>query len=104
MVSSTKDELKLRVEKWLQAAPIVGEIMESESTIGGGSLPGQTLPTYVLAISESHVDGGLDGLANRMRKASPPVVGRIDDGRFLLDPRSVLLEEDNDVINALSYI
>ena len=58
----------------------------------------------MLAIPKSHAEGGLDRLANRMRQASPPVVGRIDDGRFLLDPRSVLLEEDNDVINALSYI
>jgi L-seryl-tRNA(Ser) seleniumtransferase len=104
MISSTKDVLKLRVEKWLEAAPTAAEIIESESTIGGGSLPGQTLPTYVLAIPKSHAEGGLDRLANRMRQASPPVVGRIDDGRFLLDPRSVLLEEDNDVINALSYI
>jgi len=103
MVSASTDELRLRAEKWLESVP-KAEIVAGESTIGGGSLPGQTLPTYTLAIAESNAQGGLDHIASRMRQASPPVIGRIDDGRFLLDPRSVLPEEDNDVVQALARV
>ena len=70
--------------------------------VGGGSLPGSTLPTRLVAIG-----GQVKGknmaqiLAQRLRRHEPPVVGRISDNLLLLDPRSVLPEEDEIVLHSL---
>jgi len=75
-------------------------VVEGRSTVGGGSLPGEELPTYLLAIS---MPGGREvmELARRLRRGSPPIVARIEDDTLLLDPRTVLPEEDSLVVAAL---
>lgn len=65
--------------------------------VGGGSLPGETLPTYVLAIDVDHPNQ----LLHILRNGSPSVIGRVEDDRVLLDPRTVLPETDPDFIKAL---
>ena len=79
------------------------KVADGESMIGGGSLPGSTLPTRLVAIG-----GGKRGvslaqkLARKLREnAGVPIIGRISDDVLLLDPRSVLPEEDGIVIQAL---
>ena len=62
--------------------------------VGGGALPLLELPGPVVA-----VDGPAEPLAARLRNADPPVVGRIQDGRLLLDPRT-LAEEEIDLVRA----
>jgi L-seryl-tRNA(Ser) seleniumtransferase len=66
--------------------------------VGGGTLPGEVLPTFVLAIPSDDPDA----LAARLRRADPPVVGRIEAGEVLLDPRTVLPGEGAAVLAALS--
>jgi len=66
------------------------ELIESRSTVGGGSLPGQSLPTIALAIQCDSAEH----LAMLLRQGTPPVIGRIDHDRLLLDPRTVLPEQD----------
>ena len=56
-----------------------------------------TLPTFVLALPA----GDADALAARLRRADPPVVARIEDGRVLLDPRTVMPDEDEAVMRAI---
>jgi len=75
--------------------------------IGGGSLPGGTLPTRVVAIKK----GGkrknpvvAQELARRLRHQEVPVIGRISGNLLLLDPRSVLPEEDDIILQALHNI
>ncbi len=66
------------------------EIMDGFSEVGGGSLPGQTLPTKLVSIST--VRPGLTNpqdLAKAFRQANPPVFGRVGDDRFILDLRTV---------------
>ena len=76
--------------------------MDGESMIGGGSLPGSTLPTRLVAIG-----GGKKGinlaqkLARKLRQNTIPIIARIDKDVLLLDPRSVLPEEDRIVVQAL---
>ncbi len=70
----------------LQQHGIATEVMACESTVGGGSLPTETLPSWAAAWR----GGNLDGLAHRLRHGSPPVVGRIANDRLLLDLRTVL--------------
>ncbi len=95
MISSSLDDLRKRA-RTLSAA-VGGTVIEGESTVGGGSLPGATLPTTLLAIDCD----APDMLTARLRLANPPVIARIADGRVLLDPRTVLPEQDKAVLQAL---
>ena len=71
---------------WLAANGLRAEIIDGASTVGGGSLPGETLPTRVLALSGAQPQA----LARRLRHAPTPVISRIVDDRVTLDPRTVL--------------
>ena len=95
MISSSLDDLRKRARRW--SAAVGGTVIEGESTVGGGSLPGATLPTTLLAI-DCDVP---DMLTARLRQANPPVIARIADGRVLLDPRTVLPEQDEALLQAL---
>jgi L-seryl-tRNA(Ser) seleniumtransferase len=75
------------------------EMIETEATIGGGSLPGQTLPS--IALSVTRTGQSLDDLATALRMGSPRVFGRIESGRLLLDLRAVLPELDDDLARAV---
>lgn len=66
--------------------------------VGGGSLPGETLPTWTLALDVEHPNRMLE----LMRQGSPAVIGRVENDRLLLDPRTVDPERDADLIKALS--
>jgi L-seryl-tRNA(Ser) seleniumtransferase len=66
------------------------------STVGGGSLPGETLPSWGIAVP------GSDGLLRRLRLGQPPVVGRIEAGRVLLDLRTVDPARDEDLARAVA--
>ncbi len=94
MVATSEEELKARAERWNAELGHRATVARSESTIGGGSLPGEVMPTWVLCVDAEDVDGGAQGIAGRLRHASPPVIGRIEEERVLLDPRTVLPEED----------
>ena len=84
-----------------QRAPLGISTMPGRSTIGGGSLPGETLATTLLAIDCAAVDGGAGAIAARLRRADPPIIARIEDERVLLDPRTVLLTQDESIESAL---
>jgi len=73
--------------------------MPAESTVGGGSLPGERLATTVLAITSPR--RGAAELLRRLREHEPPVIGRIEQERVLLDPRTVLPGEDDVVVGAV---
>jgi len=72
----------------------VVELVESESEIGSGALPIENLPTR--AISITHPNVGADDIASHFRSADPPIIGRIQAGRFLLDLRGIF--EPSDVV------
>ena len=65
---------------------------DSTSQIGSGALPTEEIPTKIIAIR--HEQMGADRIARRFRSARPPILGRIKDGRFLLDLRTVFDPED----------
>jgi len=79
---------------WLGAAGIVAEVAPMESTIGGGSVPGASLPSWGLAL-RANGPAALEALAGRLRLGSPAAYGRIERDRFLLDLRTVMPEEDH---------
>ena len=75
------------------------EIIAGESLIGGGSAPTSTLPTYLLAITAEGLSA--DEIAARLRAHKPAVVARVEEGRALLDLRTVFEQEETDVVQAL---
>ena len=101
MISATEGSVKARAEKWNASAGSGGEVVASRSAIGGGSLPGETLPTWCLAFEHPPSSGGPEALTRRLRQGSPPVMARIEGDRTLLDPRTVLLEEEADLLRVL---
>lgn len=75
------------------------EVIDGFSQMGSGSLPGQDLPTCLLAIDPP--GGNVDDLAARLRQGTPPVFARIAKGQLLLDPRTVLPGEESVLVDAL---
>ena len=102
MISAPLDEIDRRARLWAQALGDPAQVIPGETMVGGGSLPGGTLPTKLVAI------GGRSGKKNtaqiisrRLRLQEIPVIGRVNEDVLLLDPRSVLPEEDETVLEAL---
>lgn len=99
-IAQTPAALAARAQGWLTAIGDLSPgaaVKESASAVGGGSLPEVTLPTHVLALP-AHAP---DALAARLRRGDPPVVGRIEDGALVLDPRAVAPAEDEVLVRAL---
>lgn len=97
MIATPVDALTARADALataLQQRGIPATVVSATSTVGGGSLPGETLPTRAVALT---VDAP-DVFAAALRRGDPPVVGRIADGQLLLDPRTVAPEEDEALI------
>lgn len=104
MISMRSERIASRANKWvarLQEHGIVAHTQRGESTIGGGSLPGETLPTTLVAIDAIHVSHPLEEIAKRLRMRPIPIVPRILRGSLLLDPRTVFEEQDQQLIQAL---
>ncbi len=66
-----------------------GEVIPSESTVGGGSLPEECISTFVLALNVKSPDKFL----KKLREANPPIIARTENDKVLLDPRTVLDDE-----------
>lgn len=104
MISARPARIASRANVWatrLQAQGIPARTQRGESTVGGGSLPGETLPTTLLALDAARIELSLDELAKRLRLRSTPIVTRILRDTLLLDPRTVLEEQDQDLVRAL---
>ena len=75
------------------------EIIDGVSTIGGGSAPGSEIPTRLLSVSVGTERP--DALEARLRHSDPPIIGRIEHDRLLLDLRTVLPKQDQALTDAL---
>jgi L-seryl-tRNA(Ser) seleniumtransferase len=71
-----------------------------QATIGGGSLPGETLPSWAVVLFPI-IGEGVDTLARRLRQGDPGIFGRIDQDRLVLDLRTVLPEDDGILLRSL---
>jgi len=102
MLGASTASIAARARAWhsrLMERAAVVEVVSAESTVGGGSLPGERLATTALAITPGR--GGAAELLRRLREHEPPVIGRIVEERVLLDPRTVLPDEDDVVVDAV---
>jgi L-seryl-tRNA(Ser) seleniumtransferase len=97
MIAQPLDEIEKRAQAWIDQLGS-GELIDGRSTVGGGSLPEETLPTKLIAL-DSHDP---DDLAARLRHAPIAVIARIQDDRVVLDPRTVLTEHESELLDILS--
>lgn len=101
MIARPLDEIENEANEWaarLQMAGVAVEVVDGRSTVGGGSLPGTSLPTRLTAIKQPNVEQ----LAADLRNSELPVIGRIQDDLFLLDPRTVLPEQVENLLDAVT--
>jgi len=86
----------------ISAPKLHSEIMDGESVIGGGAAPGSKLPTRVVALT---CDGlSADELAARLRTNDTPIIGRVEEGRVLLDLRTVFEQQESAIVSSLQQI
>ena len=101
MVAAPVKDIEKRAGEWAEALGGVARVIDGETMVGGGSLPGGTLPTRLVAIGHRADRNLAQQAARKLRRQEIPMVGRIADDILLLDPRSVLPEEDKTVLKAL---
>jgi len=104
MIAAHPEQVASRASSWvaeLQARGVAASIQQGVSTIGGGSLPGETLPTTLVALDAAHVPYSLQELARCLRLRRTPIITRILHDTLLLDPRTVFEEQDQEVVQAL---
>jgi L-seryl-tRNA(Ser) seleniumtransferase len=105
MMRRSAEEMGKRAQemaKQLILPKLKTEIVAGESVIGGGAAPSSVLPTRLLALSCQ--DLSADALAARLRTFDPPVIARVEEGRVLLDLRTVFPEQDEMILRALRQI
>ncbi len=97
MLAASLADLRRRADAYVAALPGATAI-DSSAYIGGGALPQARVPSIAVAISPEKPDL----LAAKLRRGTPAIVARIEDGRVLLDLRTIAPAEDRDVIAALA--
>ena len=89
-----------RVARCLEKIPgLKVKIVEGSSVIGGGSAPGQDLPTKILAVNHDHFSAS--EIADHLRKQKPPVIARLENDKLLLDLRTVFEDQEDTITGAL---
>ncbi|HXG22989.1 MAG TPA: L-seryl-tRNA(Sec) selenium transferase [Chthonomonadales bacterium] len=109
-LSRTRDELRVMARRLKgQIAAVCGErilidLVPENSEVGGGSLPGENLPTICvrLRVTEGHLTE--EELAARLRRHEPPIFARVKDNAVLLDPRTLEKEDELEIVKALSIL
>jgi L-seryl-tRNA(Ser) seleniumtransferase len=99
MISTRLDDLLERARTWADVVQ-QGEVIQGLSTIGGGSLPGESLPTHLLSLTVKSPNRFLQ----QLRHLDPPVIARLENDRVLLDPRTVLPEQDEILMKRLNEL
>jgi L-seryl-tRNA(Ser) seleniumtransferase len=102
MMGLSKDGIRGRAEAVagkIRSSRLSLEIIDGESVIGGGAAPSSVLPTALLAVTYEGMSA--DDLSARLRAADLPIVARVEEGRVLLDLRTVCPEQDPAVVAAL---
>ncbi|MCX7706790.1 MAG: L-seryl-tRNA(Sec) selenium transferase [Anaerolineae bacterium] len=101
MISMPLDALAARAADLaaaLRGRGIPATVVRSNSTVGGGSLPGEVLPTHAVALTPSSPNA----FAAALRKGQPPVIARVADDQVLLDPRTVSPEADETLVRVVA--
>ena len=97
MISTPEEALKERAKNWVSQLGM-GEVLAGRSTVGGGSLPEETLPTWLLTFEIRRPDK----IARLLREGDPHIITRIEDNRLIIDPRTVLDHQVSELLAQLA--
>lgn len=106
MISRSPESLQAQAGSWRQRlAPNWpgATIIEGFSTVGGGSLPGDTLPTWLLALPVP-AQTSASALTAALRRNRPPIVCRVERETLLFDPRTIMPGQDEILLEALEKV
>ena len=98
MIATPLRDIERRAKRLARAAG--AKVIDGRSMVGGGSLPEEGLPTKLVAIEGDGAE--IADLARRLRTGDPPIVGRIEGGALLLDPRTVDPRDDRALTRAVA--
>jgi L-seryl-tRNA(Ser) seleniumtransferase len=102
MMRLSKEDIGKRVEaiaEKVQSSNLKLQVVDGESVIGGGAAPSAVLPTKLLAITSEKFSA--EEISIHLRRSNPPVIARVEEGRVLLDLRTVFPEQDGALTQAL---
>jgi L-seryl-tRNA(Ser) seleniumtransferase len=110
MMRLSKDEIAHRAGKIVskvecapaKSARLKLELVDGESVVGGGAAPSAVLPTRLIALT--HAGLSADELSARLRASTPPIIARVEEGRVLLDLRTVFPEQDANLATAFASL
>ncbi|MGO9723225.1 MAG: L-seryl-tRNA(Sec) selenium transferase [Methylocella sp.] len=108
MMRLSKDEITRRAERIVSQVESAHlkrlrlELLDGESVLGGGAAPSAVLPTRLIALT--HADHSADELNARLRATTPPVIARVEEGRVLLDLRTVHPDQDANLATVLASL
>jgi len=110
MMRLSKDEIARRAETIVtrvqgaeaKPAKLKMTLCEGESVVGGGAAPAAVLPTRLIALS--HIDLSADELCARLRAGTPPVIARVEEGRVVIDLRTLFPEQDTVLVEVLGTV
>ncbi len=101
MLSQEPNHVRRRARAWARVAGEAGSVIAATTMVGGGSLPGQGVPTYCTGI---RAPWGAAETARRLREAPVPIISRVADDSCLLDPRTVSLADDAEVVRSIAAL
>ncbi len=99
MISEPIENIKQRAEKWASVFE-EGIVVEGELTVGGGSLPEETLPTYLLGLKRR----GPNQFLSRLRGLDLPIIARLEKDLVVFDPRTVLPEQEGALMSGIREV
>ncbi|MFN8374752.1 MAG: L-seryl-tRNA(Sec) selenium transferase [Anaerolineae bacterium] len=98
MIARPLDDLRAAAQRWkTELNSDAAQVVDGESTVGGGSLPGATLPTVLLALTVHHPNE----FTAHLREADTPVIARVVDDRVVFDPRTVFPNQEAALLEVL---
>jgi len=109
MIAMSYEEIEQRarafLSRWQERSvtkALLFEITEGASAVGGGAAPTTHPRTALISLTHTHLSP--DALEQALRLSTPPVIARISEGRVLLDLRTVVLDEEADLLDALAAL
>ena len=98
MISTPTAKIRQRANSWKKELGL-GEVIAGESTVGGGSLPEETLPTFLLNLDFPKPNS----FAAQLRKENPPIIARVEKDKVVFDPRTVFPNQDESMLKGIRH-
>ena len=105
MILMSESDIEARAQRIvarIASPPLRATVVSGSSTIGGGSAPGSAIPTRLIALAHDRLAS--TQIESQLRKGNPPIIARIEEDRVVLDLRTVLPEQEDGIVSALSVL